>query len=367
MTNAFCRRSLIIFLACVVPLGTSSFAFADSDLDGLLDLVDVGGFDPDATERLSFTARGIEDLDGADQLTQLQILGLGFNAIESIDRDDFVGLDSLRYLYLFNNGIREIESYAFEGLNLRDLNLNGNAFSELSLEGVRFDQLFHLGIDRHDVKHLRLDNALLNRSSFDEIVNETTEIESLSLPGLRFSDTPPASLELLLGGASLTTVVVDGFLYDTYRSDFESFRVRPGNQLTIVTAGDCNRDGSVGAPDLVCVTSREERDRVLAAIPSVLGDLNGDGNVGFPDFIVLAANFGRPYGRYVDGNVDLLDGVTFDDFLIMAANFGMSSVDNTPASEPIAAVSIPEPAGLFLALCCSLTLLGVRRKRYRAD
>lgn len=358
-------RYLIILSACVSALTFVSMAAADSDLDGLLDLVDAPGFDPLARERLSFTARGIEDLDGAAQLTQLQILGLGFNSIKSIERNDFKGLESLRYLYLFDNGIREIESYAFEGLNLRDLNLNGNAFRELNLEGVRFDQLFHLGIDRFDVKHLRLDNALLSRGSFDEIVNETTEITSLSLVGLRFSGAPPLNLEQLLGNASLTHVVVDSLLYGAYHSDFEEFRAVQGNLLTVVLTGDCNRDGFVNAGDLTCIRSVEERDQVLAAIPAKLGDFDGDGKVNFHDFLVLAANFGRLSGRYVDGNVDLMDGVTFNDFLILAANFGMQPMTGASSSEPLTAERVPEPASVGLVLSCCVVLVTLRQRLNR--
>ena len=63
--------------------------------------------------------------------------------------------------------------------------------------------------------------------------------------------------------------------------------------------------GIVDAADLACVSTIDERDNVLAAIPTLAGDLDGNGDVAFPDFLTLSANFGQDLPSYTDGNIDL--------------------------------------------------------------
>ena len=121
--------------------------------------------------------------------------------------------------------------------------------------------------------------------------------------------------------------------------------------------GDCNGDGAVNAADLQCVSTIDERDIVLAAIPTLAGDLDGNGDVAFPDFLVLSANFGQDLPSYTDGNIDLTGGVAFPDFLVLSANFGQ-----TPAGGATAA-AVPEPSSLVLIGFVPLVLLARRRSQ----
>ena len=118
--------------------------------------------------------------------------------------------------------------------------------------------------------------------------------------------------------------------------------------------GDCDGDGAVGATDLACVSTIEDRDTVLAAIPTLAGDLDGNGEVAFADFLTLSANFGQALG-YSDGNIDLDGDIAFADFLTLSANFGKT---------PAAASAVPEPSGLILIGLGGL-LLGRFRRRGR--
>ena len=169
-----CDRSvLLVSLASAV----------DTDGDGLLDLMDVPGFDPSASSRVDsiFEDRGIENLDGADQLTNVQYLSMLCNQIRSIESGDFAGLDALQSIYLFGNEIASIELGAFSGLtNLATLILTTRQIAELDLNGVVFTQLGECDdyggfcVDDPDgFASLILDGAALSSSSFDAIVATT--------------------------------------------------------------------------------------------------------------------------------------------------------------------------------------------------
>ena len=73
---------LILFasLVCVSP----TFAQVDTDGDGLLDLMDVPGFNPNASE-VYYVRKRIQDLDGAGQLTNAIWLDLYGNQIRSLE------------------------------------------------------------------------------------------------------------------------------------------------------------------------------------------------------------------------------------------------------------------------------------------
>ena len=341
-----------LFCMLVIAAVSSSVQAQDSDSDGLLDLIDSPRFDTSAIETLNAASAGIEDLDGASQLSpEVIVLNLGANQIASVEAGDFAGL-SVEHLYLFNNQITNIEPRAFAGLNLRDLNLNGNNYSDLHLEGVLFENLFHLGIDRFDVTRLFLDDATLSVSGYNEVVNETTEITDLSIVGLRFFDERPESLSTLLGFSNLENVTVDQELFDLYANDFNSFAQMDGNTLSVVAVndldGDCSQDGMLGPTDLSCVSTIAERDVVLSAFGALPGDLDGDGRVTFDDFRQLARNFGKNPSTYAEGNIDLVGGVAFDDFRILAANF--AGVASSSSSAAASGEPVPEPDALVLLL-----------------
>ncbi|MEZ6102610.1 MAG: leucine-rich repeat domain-containing protein [Pirellulaceae bacterium] len=117
---------LFLVLAFVSLLYGRAFAI-DTDGDGLLDLMDVPGFDPNQSGALSFVGQGIQDLAGLSLLTNATNLDLSNNEIANIDSGDFNGLCNLRGLHLQNNRILSIENKAFEGCdNLAELDLSNN-------------------------------------------------------------------------------------------------------------------------------------------------------------------------------------------------------------------------------------------------
>ena len=61
------KRFLIATLLCAI--GHCAYG-ADTDGDGLLDLIDVAGFDANASGDVAFNGRGIQDVDGARSLSQ---------------------------------------------------------------------------------------------------------------------------------------------------------------------------------------------------------------------------------------------------------------------------------------------------------
>lgn len=360
------RTSRLAIGVLLVLAGSCSFTLAmDTDGDGLLDLLDASRYDPMTVGAVVMSGQGIEDLDGAsaygDEVTEIH---LGANLVQSIDVGDFTG-SSATVIQLWNNQISNIEPYAFEGVTLRDLNLNGNPYSDLHLEGGIYERLFHLGIDRFRVKKLFLDDAQISEFSFDEVTRETTEITDLSMVNMTFLGDAPESVSTLLSHSFLDRVTVDEGLLEQYRDDFDSFAALDDNILTIVRPLDCNVNGLVEFTDLNCVENAMARDATLSELNLLRGDLDGDREVGFADFLILARGFGAPSATYLEGNLDLVGTVEFSDFLIMAANFGSqaSSMDRllSASAEPI-----PEPTGIGFvgAVIYAWFCLGMfRRKR----
>ncbi len=134
------QRLFVAFLLCA--LAQPAFA-VDTDGDGLLDLIDVPGFDPGATGDVGFCDCGIEDLDGASLLTGATSLGLPTNRIGSIEKGDFQGLANLQGLSFWDNRITSLENQAFDGLgNLQFLELDVNQIT--SIETGTFQGLANL-------------------------------------------------------------------------------------------------------------------------------------------------------------------------------------------------------------------------------
>ena len=106
---------LLVSVGHMAVMTPRAVAEVDTDGDGLLDVLDVRGFDPNASGSVFFNGRYIEDLDGANQLTEVQHLALGENRITSIERGDFSGLTNLLSLSLSWNGITSIENGVFRG------------------------------------------------------------------------------------------------------------------------------------------------------------------------------------------------------------------------------------------------------------
>ena len=101
-----CYLVILLLAFAIQPLCTPASA-QDTDGDGLLDLIDVPGFDPGATGEGRFVSKRIEDLDGANLLTNLRDLNLNSNRITSIERGDFDGLTNLQSLSSVRQSDRE--------------------------------------------------------------------------------------------------------------------------------------------------------------------------------------------------------------------------------------------------------------------
>ena len=134
------KRFLFATLLCAI--GHCAYG-ADTDGDGLLDLIDVPGFNPNASGYVQFNGRSIQDLDGANLLSNATELDLIFNQITSIENGDFQGLSNLQALSLGINQITSVENGAFQGLsNLQYLDLTNNQIT--SLESGAFQGLSNL-------------------------------------------------------------------------------------------------------------------------------------------------------------------------------------------------------------------------------
>lgn len=122
-------RSILTLLLC---FECRLMLAADVDGDGLLDLMEVSGFDPNASEIVYHDRRGIQDLDGAALLTNATWLYLESNQITSIENRDFQGLANLVSIDLSGNQIASIENGGFQGLqNLKVLDLSANQIARV--------------------------------------------------------------------------------------------------------------------------------------------------------------------------------------------------------------------------------------------
>ncbi len=183
-----CHRVLLLAIVVVVSLLFSPIVAMDTDGDGLLDLLDVPGFDPNASGTGDFAGWGIQDLDGANLLTNLHELHLNVNQITSLESGDFGALNNLQSLWLWDNQITSLENGDFGGLsNLHALGLGSNRIT--SLESGDFDGLANLqslylpgnqitSLDRGDF------DGLVNLQSLWLLDNQITSIASDAWDGL---------------------------------------------------------------------------------------------------------------------------------------------------------------------------------------
>lgn len=153
-----------LFSLVLVLLLTPWLMAVDTDGDGLLDLIDVPGFDSSASGPARYNHRGIQDLDGANLLTngndRIELIG---NEITGIEAGDFQHLNNLNTLHLSDNQITSIESGAFEGLEmLRTLGLWGNPITKV--ESGTFDGLTNL-------RMLYLSVARVEKGTFEGLTN----------------------------------------------------------------------------------------------------------------------------------------------------------------------------------------------------
>ncbi len=168
-------KRAVLLLICI----TTQAMAADTDGDGLLDLIDVPGFDVSLSGDASFLRQNIEDLDGANLLANVRFLNLTGNQITSMERGDFDGLSNLRELWLHDNQITSVENGDFDGLNnVSILRLSENRIT--SIESGDFDGLPRLtifGLSDNQVTSIEsgdfegLDNLEVIRLNSNQITN----------------------------------------------------------------------------------------------------------------------------------------------------------------------------------------------------
>ena len=142
--------------------------------------------------------------------------------------------------------------------------------------------------------------------------------------------------------------------------DGETQTNRKGRIREVTRDGEVVFDIDVDYPqDDVKSASVYRSDRIEALYPPEYqmthltpGDIDGNGTVEFSDFLVVSENFGQE-GGYLDGDIDGNGRIEFADFLVLSTNFGQTD----PAS-----VATPEPSAAFLLL---FGLLAVSRRRIR--
>src|SRR5688572_27947016 len=99
------KRFLLETLLCAI--GHCALGAVTSS-DGLLDLIDVPVFNPNASGDVQFFDHNIQDLDGANLLSSATTLSLGVNEITSVENGDFQGLGNLQYLDLTYNQLTSL-------------------------------------------------------------------------------------------------------------------------------------------------------------------------------------------------------------------------------------------------------------------
>lgn len=305
-----------LFVAILLGVLCPGAYGVDTDGDGLLDLIDVPGFDPSATGFVDYGYHGIQDLDGANLFVNAKELLLHCNQITNIESGQFDGLGDLQGLWLFGNQITSVERADFRGMSnllalllggnqitsiangsfqelgklqilelsgnqitqipadafqsatdlqsldlrdnqiatidrgafrgmrrLRNLNLdrNGESLKTLNLVNAQFDNLQPCGESRSggfclnsSPTSLILNDAQLNGSSFDAVLDQLHVINTASLVGLGFDDDYPTNLNKLLGIPTLHNIIVDPLLFSHYATEFHAFDALPGNTVTVV-------------------------------------------------------------------------------------------------------------------------------------
>lgn len=226
--------ALLLLFSCQVAHA------ADTDGDGLLDLIDVPGFDPNSPiihpslpgPSFFFDNSRIQDLDGASLLTKGVLVTFFNNQVASIENGDFAGLTNMKELGLSVNRISTVDPGDFTGLsNLQRLHLGGNRITSIGTGGFqelgKLEQLFLLenrltGVESGDFQ------GLVNLKELYLFYNQISGIESGDFQQL-------AKLERLkLDHNRIASIESGGFQGLGNLTSLDLF----ANQLSSVESGD---------------------------------------------------------------------------------------------------------------------------------
>jgi Leucine-rich repeat (LRR) protein len=357
------NRFLFATLLCTV----GHFAFgADTDGDGLLDLIDVPGFNPNVSGEADFVNSGIQDLDGAKLLTNATGLNLRTNQITSIENGDFEGLNNLQTLFLGSNPITNIENGAFQGLNnLQALGLpNITSIESGDFEGL--DNLPTLGLYENQITSLEKGafQGLDNLRTLKMGANPITTLEDGVFEGLNNLLTLDLGAEWSFFGGQISAFE-DGALRGLENLQTLDLRGNPITYSKLNLTDATFRSLSTISIGLTAIVTQPHftdlvLDRALLSLGSfqtVVGANQLISNVSLAGLTFLDGN---PANLSALLNIPTLDNVRVDQALFnrYAAEFNAFA----SISGNIVTV-VPEPSTLLLCTAASVLVWTFHRRR----
>jgi Leucine-rich repeat (LRR) protein len=339
---------------------------ADTDGDGLLDLIDVPGFNPNASGEVDFVNRGIQDLDGAKLLTNATRLNLRTNQITSIETGDFQGLNDLQTLSLGSNPITSIAMGAFQGLkNLQALGLpNITSIERGDFQGL--DNLPTLALYENQITRLEkgafqgLDNLRMLKMG----ANPITILENGVFEGLNNLQTLDLGAEWSFSGGQITAFE-DGALRGLENLQTLDLRGNPITYSKLNLTDATFRSLSTIFIGLTALVTQPHftdlvLDRALLSLGSFQTIVGANQLISNVSLVGLTFLDGNPANLSALLNISTLDNVRVDQALFnrYAAEF------NAFASIPGTTVTVvPEPSAFLLCTAASVLVWTFHRRR----